>query len=208
MGGRIDAISVTTGEDGSRSVALSQAYTRGRSSSSECSSGGSSVISQLRLFWRSTLCCCYPAPRPQHVPVGACCHRLWHQSRGIHETLWRALMLPHQRHRKEMFTSVTVIIFFHLLTFIKKKRHTQAWGVTDTVTPGEWKSDCRWALCLLLFISLLNYSCYPRWPRSPMSDFTAWLLLQGHRWSYMCYLWSHAVLSDFALMQVITSAWL
>lgn len=123
--------------------------------------------------------------------------------------LRRALMLPHQRHRKEMFASVTVIIFFHLLTFIKKKeRHTQAWGVTDTVTPGEWKSDCRWALCLLLFMSLLNYSCYPRWPRSPMSDFTAWLLLQGHRWSYMCYLWSHAVLSDFALMQVIMSAWL
>lgn len=48
------------------------------------------------------------------------------------------VMLHYQRHRKKMFTSVTIVTFFYLLTFEKiKKRCTQAQGVTDTVTPWE-----------------------------------------------------------------------
>lgn len=149
----------------------------------------------------------YPVlPQPWHVPVSACYHRVWHQSKGIQRIHGNAPLSASQKKNVYVCNHCN---FLYLLTFEKiKKRCTQAQGVTDTVTPWEWTSECCWARCPWLFISLLNYSCYPWGPWSPRNDFAAWLLLWGHWWSYMHYLWSHAVLSDFALMQVITPAWL
>lgn len=187
-------------EDGSLRVALPQGHIRGSSDSGEWAPWSNSEILQLWLIWRNILFCpSYGKVQSVHATT------MSDINPGVFKEF--KVTLPHQRHRKEIFTSVTIVTFFYLLTF-KKKRRTQAQGVTDTVTPWESTSEYCWARCPWLFISLLNYSCYPWWPRSPRNNFTAWLLLQGHRWSYMHYLWSHAVLSDFALMQAIMPVWL
>lgn len=187
------------GEDGSTSVVLPQTPLPGSQAPVSWQLGA------VRWAWSYDWFGGIPraAQRPDHGVLPPCLSSVWGHARNSGQCS------PINVTEKKCFTSVTIITFLLPSNMKKpKERPTQAWGVTAAVTAWEGRSDCRWALCLLLFISLLNYSCYPWWPRSPMSDFTAWLLFQGHWWSYMRYLWSHAVLSDFALMQVIMSAWL
>lgn len=67
-------------------------------------------------------------PQPWHVPVSARYTMSDINPRAFKEF---KVMLPHQRHRKEMFTSVTIVTLFCLLTF-KKKRDARKPRVSQT----------------------------------------------------------------------------
>lgn len=112
-------------------MALPQVHICDRLDSGEWAPWSSSLILQLWLIWRDTLFC------PNHGMFQSV-----HATTvsDINPRVFREfmVMLHYQRHRKKMFTSVTIVTFFYLLTFEKiKKRCTQAQGVTDTVTPWE-----------------------------------------------------------------------
>lgn len=94
-------------------VALPQVYIHGRLDSGEWAP---SVIVQLWLIWRNILFCPNHG-RFQSVRATA--------TSDINPPLFKEfkVMLPHQRHRKEMFTSVTIVTLFYLLTFKRREIH-------------------------------------------------------------------------------------
>lgn len=94
-------------------VALPQVYIHGRLDSGEWAP---SVIVQLWLIWRNTLFC------PSHGGFQSV-HTT--ATSDINPLVFKEfkVMLPHQRHRKEMFTSVTIVTLFYLLTFKRREKH-------------------------------------------------------------------------------------